>query len=240
MPKYKYRKKKLGVSKKTAVAVRKIVHDVNKREEEMKAFFNSYQWQVRDNGTVQYLNQISQGVDSSDRVGLQIAPKSLYICYTVANSFIHPNGANPLTSHQMFRVLIWRDMQYDGSNQLAIGDVLEGADTRAPLNANWVETPRRVQLLYDRLHNLGTTGLTVTTATPTTYVPYMGEGTQRIHTVKKTIKLAGKIKFVGTTNLDAAGGQGSLFLGLLSNVATAAAGTVNRVDFYYRLIYSDA
>lgn len=159
---------------------------------------------ISNAGVTGVLNAMGQGSDYNNRTGNSIKLHALKFRANISLNIATPTATN-------IRCIIVRDME-NRQALPAIGDVLETADVRSPYNHNNIE---RFKIQYDQLLNFDL------------YHP------TRTLEFSKSYKNA-HCKYVGTTATVASVDEGSLFLLLLSELASNQPIMIwsSRVEYY--------
>lgn len=162
-------------------------------------------------GTVSCITQVAQGVTMNTRVGNSIRVQRLSVLGRATVS-------TAVTTFSLVRVIVFRDMEGQGTAP-TMGDVLElVSNTAAPRSPiDWLNR-KRFSILYSEL-----IPLTVVTG---------GNG---IAVFKYEVALGKHTLYRGTTAAAASDGEGSIYVGCISDEAT----NVPSVNSYTRIEYTD-
>jgi len=165
--------------------------------------------------TVALLNGVAAGTDFTDRIGRKIVMKSLYF-----RAYISPQDA--ITSDHFIRIAIVYDLQTNGT-ATAWTDVFKETQPTSQLNLN---NRDRFRILYDKSFCAGSTNNTATQANSNGHNCFF---------MKKFKPLKHEVIFGGTAATVGSIQTGSIYLLMMSNVATTAGSGLSwssRVRFY--------
>ncbi len=163
------------------------------------------------NGAVTCITQLAQGTTMSTRVGNSIKVQNLEILGRIA-------VGSSVTTFSVVRIIVFRDMEGQGTAPV-MSDVLESIGTsaapRQPLD--WLNR-KRFGILYDSLVVL----------TPTS-------GGSSVKPFAFKIALEKHVLYRGTTAAAASDGEGSIYVGTVSDETT----NTPAVGLTSRIVYTD-
>jgi hypothetical protein len=161
------------------------------------------------NGTVTCVSQLAQGTNVSNRVGDSVRVQRLSLIGRIA-----VNSA--VTTYSIARVIVFRDMEGQGTAP-AMSDVLESVGTSAAPRQpyDWLNR-KRFSILADWL-------------IPLTAI----SGGSMVRELSLDIDLAKHVLYRGTTAAAASDGEGSIYVGVVSDEATntPGLGAVARITY---------